>query len=90
MDYRSGSTKNKEYAPPSREIILKDLELALNECKRKIESGRVYDPENEKVRISWIKAFGYLVNAYRQLIKDNDLEELKERIERLEGSGSHE
>ncbi len=58
--------------------------MAIQEAKRKVESGRVYDAENEKVRIRWIKALGYLANSYRQPIKDKDLEDLTERIEKLE------
>jgi len=77
-------TVNKDYTPPSRKQILRHLDMAIQEAKRKIESGRVYDAENEKVRIQWLKALGYLANSYRQLINDKDLDELAERVEKLE------
>lgn len=66
------------------EAMLADLDVAIAEARRKIESGRVYDAENEKVRIKWIRALAYAVNVRRQVTTDRDLEELSERLERLE------
>ena len=44
----------------------------------------MYDAENEKVRIKWIRALAYAVNVRRQVTNDRDLEELGARIEALE------
>lgn len=56
-----------------------------------LEDGRVYDAENEKVRIQWIRALAYSVNVYRQTLTDKDLDEMNDRLEALEaqqdGSG---
>jgi len=60
--------------------------VAIEEARRKVENGRVYDAENEKVRIKWIRALAYAVNVRRQVTNDRDLEELGERIEALEES----
>ncbi|MFC7175324.1 hypothetical protein ACFQL0_21690 [Haloplanus litoreus] len=64
--------------------MLETLDTAIEEAKRKVESGRVYDAENEKVRIKWIRALAYAVNVRRQVTNDRTLEELAERIEQLE------
>lgn len=64
--------------------MLDTLDTAIEEARRKVESGRVYDPENERVRIKWIRALAYTVNVRRQVTNDRDLEELAERLERLE------
>jgi len=64
--------------------MLDTLDVAIEEARRKIESGRVYDAENEKVRIKWIRALAYAINVRRQVTNDRDLEELSERIEELE------
>lgn len=85
MSQNQSQIEAEDYIPPTREEILKDLEMALEKAKTKIESGRIRDIEREKVRISWIKAFGYLINSYRMLVRDMDLEELAERISDLEG-----
>jgi hypothetical protein len=63
--------------------MLATLDSAIEEAQRKVESGRVYDAENEKVRIKWIRALAYTVNVRRQVANDRDLEELAEEIEHL-------
>jgi len=68
------------------EAMLDTLDVAIEEARRKVENGRVYDAENEKVRIKWIRALAYSVNVRRQVTNDRDLEELGERIEELEES----
>lgn len=67
--------------------MLTTLDTAIEEAQRKIESGRVYDADNEKVRIKWIRAQAYAVNVRRQVTTDRDLEELSERLEALEEDG---
>lgn len=67
-----------------RDEMLALLEDGIEEAHRKVKSGRVYDAENEKVRIKWIRTLGYVAGQYRQLIKDRDLEEIEERLEELE------
>jgi hypothetical protein len=69
-----------------REEVLDLLEEVLEEAHRKATNGRVRDAENEKVRIQWIKAVGYLVGQYRQLVRDKDLEELKAEVAELKAS----
>jgi hypothetical protein len=70
---------------PGREEILELLEDGIQEAHEKVTSGRVYDAENEKVRIKWIRALAYAAGQYRQLMKDKDLEEMEDRLEQLEG-----
>ncbi|MBS1263251.1 MAG: hypothetical protein MAG715_00425 [Methanonatronarchaeales archaeon] len=72
--------------PPygGRDGLLEALVPALEEAKRKVESGRVYDKENERVRQKWIRTLAYTVNVANGILKDRDLEELRERIEALE------
>ena len=63
--------------------MLDTLDAAIAEAQRKVENGRVYDAENEKVRIKWIRALAYTVNVRRQVANDRDLEELADEIEKL-------
>ena len=63
--------------------MLDTLDTAIEEAQRKVESGRVYDVDNEKVRIKWIRALAYAVNVRRQVQNDRDLAELTEEVERL-------
>lgn len=73
--------------PAEREEMLELLEDGVREAHRKVESGRVYDAENEKVRLQWVRALAYAVGQYRQLVKDKDIEELKERLDEIDGGG---
>jgi hypothetical protein len=66
------------------DAMLETLDVAIEEARRKVESGRVYDADNEKVRIKWIRALAYSVNVRRQVTTDRDLEDLTERIEEIE------
>ena len=59
------------------------LDAAIAEAREKVESGRVYDAENEKVRIKWIRALAYAVNVRRQVTNDRELEELAAEVDRL-------
>lgn len=66
------------------ETMLDTLDTAIEEAQQKVESGRVYDADNEKVRIKWIRALAYAVSIRRKVTNDRDLEELSERLEALE------
>jgi len=83
MSEDSASAATREEAD-DYDVMLETLDVAIEEAKRKVESGRVYDAGNEKVRIKWIRALAYAVNVRRQVTTDRDLEELTERIEQLE------
>lgn len=69
---------------PERDEILELLEDGIREAHRKVSDGRVYNAENEKVRIKWIRALAYAANVHRQIQNDRDLEELSRRLEELE------
>jgi hypothetical protein len=81
-DASAGTREGDE--PDDYDEMLATLDVAIEEAKRKVESGRVYDADNEKVRIKWIRALAYAVNVRRQVTTDRDLEELTERVEELE------
>ena len=69
--------------PPSRKEILNLLEDGIREAHRKVENGRVYDEEKERVRQQWIRTLAYTAGQYRQLKNDEDLDELQEDVELL-------
>jgi hypothetical protein len=69
--------------PTDYDGMLADLDVAIAEARRKVENGRVRSPENEKVRIKWIRALAYATNVRRQVANDRDLQELAEEVEAL-------
>lgn len=66
-----------------RREILALLDDLIQEAHDKAANGRVRDAENEKVRQGWFRTVGYLAGQFRQLKKDQDLEEMQEEIELL-------
>lgn len=64
--------------------LLATLDVLEKETLRKVESGRVYDAENERVRIKWIRITKDVIAEKRKVLADRDLQELTERIEQLE------
>lgn len=68
----------------SYDDLLATLDVLEEEALRKVESGRVYDPTNEKVRIKWIRIAKDVIAEKRKVKAERDLEELSERVERLE------
>lgn len=64
--------------------LLSTLDVLEKEALRKVESGRVYDAEAERVRIKWIRVTKDVVAEKRKTSEARDLEVLSERLERLE------
>lgn len=68
----------------SRNEVADDLADVMDEAMRKFTTGRVRDAQNEKVRISWLRAFVSAVAEYRKLVGDIEDAEMAERLDRFE------
>lgn len=68
----------------SYDDFLATLDVLEQEALRKIEEGRVYDAENERVRIKWIRIAKDVVAEKRKIKSERDLEELSERLDQIE------
>lgn len=66
--------------------MLEQLESMIDEGVEKIESGRIYDEEKERVRVSWLRATAKCIDVWRKLKTDSDLEELRYEVERLKAN----
>jgi hypothetical protein len=84
MSTNASAGASDDAASEDYDEMLATLDTAIEEAQRKVESGRIYDNDNERTRIKWIRALAYTVNIRRQVTTDRDLEELSERIEELE------
>lgn len=67
--------------------LLDDVDTAIAEARRKVESGRVRNAENERVRQGWIKVLAYTANVRRQIMNDKELTDLDARLSALEDGG---
>lgn len=59
------------------------LDTLLDEALRKVESGRVYDAEAERVRIKWIRIAKEIVAEKRKVKAERDIEELHQELDAL-------
>lgn len=59
------------------------LRTLREEAIRKVESGRVYDAENERIRIKWIRIAKDVLAEERKTVEAQRLSELTEEVERL-------
>lgn len=66
-----------------RDQVLALLRDLIEQAHDKAQNGRVRDAENERVRQGWYRTVGYLAGQYRQLVKDQELEDLREDLDRL-------
>lgn len=83
-DTHAGATDDPPaVATTNYDAMLSDLDVAINEARRKIDNGRIRDPEKERVRVKWVRALAYAVNVRRQVANDRDLEELATEIQEL-------
>ncbi|WP_227357679.1 hypothetical protein [Haladaptatus salinisoli] len=80
----TGTPGGSEPAAPDRDEILSLLTDGIEEAHRKVTSGRVYDESKEQTRQGWIRVLAYAAGQYRQLVRDKELEQIEERLERLE------
>lgn len=71
-------------AVESYDDLLATLDVLEQEALRKVESGRVYDATNERVRIKWIRIAKDIVAEKRKVKTERDLEELSDRLDALE------
>lgn len=66
------------------DAMIEQLDGAISVASEKIESGRVYEPENEKVRIQWLRALAYLIRTKRKVWSDRSIIEMWEQIEEID------
>lgn len=63
------------------DIMLEQLDSAIEEITAKIDNGRIRKPEHEKVRIKYYRALGYLIRTRRQVLEDRELQEFRDALE---------
>ena len=68
-----------------RDDVLADLLAVRERAQYKVlGDGRIRDKERAEIRIKYLRLVIQAANVERRLLKDKDLDELRERVERLE------
>lgn len=65
-------TQTDADAEPDPVEVLDSFGRAIGEANRKVTEGRVYDEENEQIRIQWLRAYTDAVAEYRELADEVD------------------
>lgn len=68
----------------SREDLLKMLTELTIKIKNKIFYGRFNKPELERLRINYDRLFCDIIKIYNSVLKDKEISELEERVQKLE------
>lgn len=79
----SDSSPPPDLATENYDVMLEQLDKAIGEIVEKVESGRIRNPEHEKVRIKYYRALGYLIRTKRKVLEDKTLEDLEAEIQEL-------
>lgn len=79
----SDSSPPPDLATENYDVMLEQLDKAIGEIVEKVESGRIRNPEHEKVRIKYYRALGYLIRTKRKVLEDKTLEDLETEIQDL-------
>lgn len=82
------SESTPEFVTDDYDVMLEQLDGAIEEITDKIESGRIRNPEHEKVRVKYCRSLGYLVRTKRQVLEDKTLDELAAEIEEMKTDAS--
>lgn len=72
--------------PPllTREAVLKMLGQCIYQVHHKLKNGRVRDPDKEKLKREMLRCQAYLSQVFFVGLKDLELEQLNERLTKLE------
>ena len=69
---------------PTRAELKRDLGVSLKAVRDKCQSGRIYDKDTSKIRVSWHRCMGYLVQQYNNLLNSEWRDDVEKRLEELE------
>lgn len=78
------STPKPDLRTDNYDVMLEQLNGAIENLTDKVENGRIRKPEHEKVRLKYYRTLGYLIRTKRKVLEDATLQELEERLAELE------
>lgn len=67
----------------SRQEVLGILSDAIDKQHDKVTKGRIFNPENEKIKISMWKSLVHTCHTYNQILKDMQIDEIKYELQEI-------
>ena len=67
----------------SRQEVLSILAEAIDKQHEKVTKGRIFNPENEKIKINMWKSLVHTCQTYNTIMKDMQLDEIKYELQEI-------
>ena len=71
---------------PSREHVLHILAEAIDMQHHKVTKGKIFNQENEKIRINQWKSLVHTCHVYTQILKDKQIDEVKKELKEIKNA----
>ena len=71
---------------PSREHVLHILAEAIDKQHHKVTKGKIFNQENEKIRINQWKSLVHTCHIYNQILKDKQIDEVKKELKEIKNA----
>lgn len=70
----------------TRHEILDILSQAIEKQHQKVTKGKIFNPENEKIRVSQWKSLVHSCQVYNQVLKDMELNNLQYELQQIQNA----
>lgn len=71
---------------PSREHVLQILAEAIDMQHHKVTKGKIFNQENEKIRINQWKSLVHTCHIYNQILKDKQIDEVRKELKEIKNA----
>ena len=71
---------------PSRDHVLHILAEAIDKQHHKVTKGKIFNQENEKIRINQWKSLVHTCHIYNQILKDKQIDEVKKELKEIKNA----
>ena len=71
---------------PSREHVLHILAEAIDMQHHKVTKGKIFNQENEKIRINQWKSLVHTCHIYNQILKDKQIDEVQKELKEIKNA----
>ena len=71
---------------PSRDHVLQILAEAIDKQHHKVTKGKIFNQENEKIRINQWKSLVHTCHIYNQILKDKQIDEVKKELSEIKNA----
>ena len=71
---------------PTREHVLQVLAEAIDKQHHKVTKGKIFNPENEKIRINQWKSLVHTCHIYNQILKDKQIDEVTKELKEIKNA----